>query len=129
MHGSAARSSLAPLVGGARKLTQPPGDTAAIARMNETCQTASPMPGLAWITALPAVDWVTLITAPKVAICGFRARSRKVETRFGTRPCFNLRDHAHRFVRICIAGGPHCVAAGLAARCRPPPGGAAGYCG
>src|ERR1700733_15563771 len=90
MHGSAARSSLAPLVGGAKKVTQPPGETAAIARMNGKCQTTSPMPGLTWMTALPAVDWLTLITAQKVAICGFRAPSRKVEIRFGTTPCLDL---------------------------------------
>ena len=39
-------SSRAPLVGGARNVTWPPGDTAAMARMNGRCQMTSPIPGL-----------------------------------------------------------------------------------
>src|SRR3974390_1316018 len=59
--GSAARSSLAWLVGGARKITLPVGAAGARARTNGRCQMTSPMPGLTWITAVG----VTLIAAKK----------------------------------------------------------------
>jgi len=37
--------------------------------MNGKCQITSPMPGFTWMTAQPAALEITLITAPKVAIC------------------------------------------------------------
>jgi hypothetical protein len=54
-----------PLVGGAKKVTCPPGAAAAMARMKGRCQMTSPIPGLTWMTALA----VTLIAVSRVAIC------------------------------------------------------------
>ncbi len=50
--GSVASSSLAPLVGGAKNVTRPSGEAAAMARMNGGCQMTSPMPGFTWMTAV-----------------------------------------------------------------------------
>jgi hypothetical protein len=67
MHGSAANSARAPLVGGARNVTWPPGAAAAMARTNGRCQMTSPMPRFTWMTALG----VTLPAAPKIADAWF----------------------------------------------------------